>query len=107
MNLNQNPTKDQFKALLSAADDEAGHHVLWVENSGEVHVSLIPPGTMLPEFSKTYPTVRLRFETFCQGNGYVGPEAAEDDGHVARYFGWLLDEWRDAQNARPGEIFVD
>jgi len=30
MNLNQTPTKEQLKSILSAADDGADHHILWV-----------------------------------------------------------------------------
>ena len=107
MNLNQTPTKEQLRSLLAEADDNAGHHVLWVDTSGEVHVSQLGQEGSLTEFSKTHPTVRVRFEAWIRGNGYVGPDAASDDAHVTRYFNWLKEAWASADGARPGEIFVD
>jgi hypothetical protein len=44
MNLNSNPTIADQCALFAAANDSAGHHVLWVDNLGEVHLSCIPTG---------------------------------------------------------------
>lgn len=107
MNLNQSPTKEQLRALLAAADDEAGHHILWVDTSGHVNLTLLDDSIVLPDFAQAYPTVRLRFEAFCIGNDYVGKEAANDDQHVNRYYNWLLEAWASAEGARPGEIFVD
>jgi hypothetical protein len=107
MNLNQTPSKDQLKALFAAANDDAGHHILWVDTNGQVHMTLLDDSVVLTEFSSAYPNVRLRFEALCIGNGYVGQEAADDDSHVNRYFSWLCEEWAKAAGARPGEIFVD
>lgn len=107
MNLTSNPTKQQLSALLAQADDEAGHHVLWIDTAGEVHLTLLDDSISLPDFATAHPTVRVRFETFCAGNSYVGPEAAKDDEHVKRYFNWLLSEWTAAKDKRPGEIFAD
>lgn len=42
MNLNTNPILAQLQALTQQADDEAGNHILWVDQKGEVHLSLIP-----------------------------------------------------------------
>ena len=36
MNLNDNPTIEQFHDLLMQHDDRAGHHALWVRKDGEV-----------------------------------------------------------------------
>jgi len=107
MNLNNAPTKEQLSSLLAAADDEAGHHILWVDTGGEVHLTLLDDSVSLTEFSSAYPTVRIRFEAFCAGNGYVGADAAEDEAHVSRYFHWLQQEWAGAADAPPGEIFSD
>jgi hypothetical protein len=107
MNLNNSPTKDQLRSLFAAADDEAGHHILWIDTSGQVHLTLLDDSVVLSEFSQAYPNVRVRFEAFCIGNGYVGDEAAHDDGHVDRYYAWLVQEWTKAAGARPGELFAD
>lgn len=42
MNLNKNPTVRQLKDLFRVADDEAGHHILWVNKEGDVRVTLLP-----------------------------------------------------------------
>jgi hypothetical protein len=97
----------QMNLNLAAADDEAGHHILWVDTGGQVNLTLLDDSVVLTEFSNAYPNVRLRFEALCVGNGYVGPEAVDDDAHVNRYFGWLCKAWENAAGARPGEIFVD
>lgn len=107
MNLTRNPTKQQLSDLLAHADDEAGHHVLWIDTAGEVHLTLLDASISLPDFAAAHPSVRVRFETFCVGNSYVGTDAAKDDEHVTRYFNWLLSEWTAAAGQRPGELFAD
>lgn len=107
MNLNNAPTKEQLCSLLAAADDETGHHILWIDTEGQVHLTLLDDSVSLTEFASAYPTVRVRFEAFCAGNGYVGVDAAEDDEHVSRYFHYLQQEWEGAAGAPPGEIFAD
>ena len=107
MNLSQNPTQAELRALFAAADDEAGHHILWVDTDGQVHLTLLDETTVLTEFTKAYPTTRLRFEAFCVGNSSVGPDAANDVEHINRYYNWLIEAWQSAAGARHGEIFVD
>ena len=107
MNLNETPTRDQLRALLADADDEAGHHILWVDTNGKVNLTLLDDLVVLTKFSTAYPSVRLRFEAYCAGNGYVGLEAANDDEHVDLCFSRLCAAWQNADGARPGEIFVD
>lgn len=92
MNLNNNPTVQQLSKLLSVCDDQAGHHILWVSNTGDVSVTQIndigPIG-----FEENTPSMAMRYETFQRGNDYVGEEAAKDEKHVARLLRDLITEW--------------
>lgn len=84
MNINTIPTLSQLKTLFASADDEAGHHVLWVGADGAVHLDALPDDVNPVSFEESKPSMRARFETFAQGSGYVGPEAAEDDAWMNR-----------------------
>lgn len=94
MNLNDHPTLAQLQTLIAAADDDAGNHILWVDAQGEVRLSVLA-GQSPNGFEDTHPSMRLRYETCDQGNGYVGPEAANDVPMMSRYFTSLIAEWRD------------
>jgi hypothetical protein len=37
--------------------------------------------------------MKFRFETFDQGNDYVGEKAAQDEGYVAMLFNQLTRSW--------------
>jgi hypothetical protein len=93
MNLNQNPTKEQLKALFSSCDDAIGHHVLWVAKNGDVALTPLPSELTPVGFDQTNPDLLLRYETFVRGNGYVGQQAAEDEKFVDRIFKSLQSEW--------------
>lgn len=92
MNLNNNPTAQQLSQLLSICNDDAGHHILWVSNTGDVSVTLIndigPIG-----FEQNTPTMAMRYETFQRGNKYVGQEAANDVSYVNSLLKDLINEW--------------
>lgn len=106
MNLNQTPTKEQLKSILSAADDGADHHILWVDNSGDVRVTPLGDDINPAGWEDKYPSTALRYETFQVGNGYVGAEAAEDDSHVNRLYRSLVNEWANWQPAQ-GPEYID
>lgn len=107
MNLNQNPCLNDLRALLACANDDAGHHVLWVDTGGQVHVTVLDVTIDLPRFAISLPNVRLRFETYCVGHGYVGQEAAADREFVEDLFRQLELEWSKASSLVGGEIFID
>ena len=106
MNLNNHPTKEQLKDLFRVADDDAGHHIMWIDTAGEVRVTLLPKGVTVSGWERAFPSTRFRFETFCQGNGYVGPDAADDDDHVRMYFNWIMKTWAERGKVGKSE-FVD
>jgi hypothetical protein len=95
MNLDENPTQEQLRALIASCDDEAGGHVVWVDPQGGVHVTQlgwdITPGGWA---AKMGDRIQFRYETFQCGNGYVGPEAAQDDEYVSGLFRSLLHDWQ-------------
>jgi hypothetical protein len=73
MNLNDNPTLEQFRALLRLHDDLAGHHVLWVRKDGEVMLTCLPKN----DNERKPPTyehhdMKIRYDTFQRARGYVG-----------------------------------
>jgi hypothetical protein len=78
VNLN-NLSSQGLKEVFQAADDEAGHHVLWIDAKGDVRLDLLTDDLSPVGFQIAQPDVRVRFETFCQGNEYVGQKAASDD----------------------------
>jgi hypothetical protein len=106
MNLNQTPTKDQLKALLSAAHDDDDHHILWVDISGEVRVTPLGDEITPAGWEGKQPSTALRYETFVAGNGYVGADAAADDSHVDRLYRSLVSEWADRKPA-DGARYID
>src|SRR5262249_27371091 len=81
MNLNDNPTLEQFRELLRQHDDRAGHHVLWVREDGEVMLTCLPKGEDDPRKLPTYEHrhMRIRYDTFARGRGYVGEAGAAED----------------------------
>ena len=99
MNLNENPSKDQLRELLASCDDNAGHHIIWVDHSGEVHITLLPPGQVPAEWTIMMSNkVKFRYETLVCGGGNVGPEASQADKWVDILFNWLQRDWqRDAR----------
>lgn len=105
MNLNNTPTEEQLRQLLAGCNDRAGHHVLWVEKNGEVHISMSPAKPSLAGFQQSHPDMKLRYETFEKGNEYVGVPAAADEAWVTHLFASLVREWPKAKvSAEPAYV---
>ena len=75
VNLNDTPTITDLRGLFRGADDVAAHHVLWVDLDGEVKLTPLPEELGPVGLKRRETTTALRYETFQQGNGYVGEEA--------------------------------
>jgi hypothetical protein len=104
MNLRENPTLEQFRALLASRDDSDYAYVLWVDSDGEVF--LTPMQGTVPAMWESYQTtLKFRFESFAAGTGYVGPEAAEDDEWVNRLYAALHREWQADRRGHLVDIF--
>lgn len=93
MNLNENPTVDQLKTLFAAADDEAGHHILWANKAGDVHLTCLSRDEGPVGFEMGAPSLLLRYGTFSAGSGHVGVGAATDDNFMASLYKSLVREW--------------
>ncbi len=97
MNLNDKPTIEQFRDLLRAHDDRAGHHVLWVRKDGEVMLTCLPRSNPRRPPTYEHPDMQVRYDTFPVGYEYVGAEAAEDKWWAAKLFGNMLEQWSKAR----------
>lgn len=93
MNLNSNPTINDLSALIAMFNDNNGNHMLWVDNSGDVHINLLT-GTTSIDFQNATPTMAIRYETFQQGNNYVGLSASKDRDYISRTLNDLITEWK-------------
>ena len=94
MNLNDNPTIEQFHDLLRKHDDRAGHHVLWVRKDGEVMLACLPRSPLRKPPSYDHAEMQMRYDTFPLGYGYVGPEQPDDDGWFrGELFEHMLGQW--------------
>ncbi|WP_263262451.1 hypothetical protein [Pseudomonas sp. RIT-PI-S] len=99
MNLNNEPTIDQLAQLLAIRKDRNDSHILWVCESGQVHVEGLAPHSEEAEFESTRPNMRARLRTYRRGLGYVGKKAAADREFVSRVLHTLKQEWQAAQHA--------
>lgn len=106
MNLNNSPTLEQLQELTRVADDRAGHHILWVNASGDVRLTRLPQELSPNGFEDSQPKLRIRYETFNVGCGYVGPEAADDVRTMQRLFSSLVKEWAGLKPSDDAE-YVD
>ncbi|QVL49070.1 MAG: hypothetical protein KFB96_00570 [Thiocapsa sp.] len=106
MNLNNSPTIEQLAALVAECDDGAGHHVLWVDRDGDVHISTVPKHLSPVGFEQATPEMKLRNETFAQGNDYVGPNAAKDERLISDLLKSLKRAWAEHKN-HPGVDYID
>jgi len=94
MNLAHYPTIEQLRGLVASCDDEDGNHVLWVDHTGKVQISLVPeelPAQRLDDSS----LIRFRFEVWIRGQGDVGPAAAEDQDWIDEQFENMTWAWRE------------
>jgi hypothetical protein len=104
--LNLDPTREQLRQLIAQGRDRDGHHLLWVSDTGEVQLSLVPADLTPAGFQQAHPQMRLRYEMFERGNEYVGPSAAADDAWVYRLFESLVREWPRAKD-RAAVEYID
>jgi hypothetical protein len=94
MNLADHPSRANLKVLLALADDEEGSHMIWVSETGEVHIEVLPDYFAPAAYVKELPGFRFRLETLHKGNGWTGPVAASDDNWVDRLYASLTQHWK-------------
>lgn len=95
MNLNQQPSIDDLSKLFAKRKDKHCSHILWLCSTGEVRLDPLAPEMNEDEFMKRKPSMRARFRTYRQGNGYVGRRAAADRQYMESLYQRLQHEWRE------------
>lgn len=106
MNLNNLLTPDELARLFAQHRDKDESHILWISESGEVHLDCLPAGMAEEEFEKRTPDMRVRLRTYRRGKGYVGKKAAADPDFIGRVHQTLTEHWRIARN-NPGVHYLD
>jgi hypothetical protein len=94
MNLAEHPSKANLKVLIALADDNEGSHMIWVSESGDVHIDVIPKHHAASAHADELPSMRFRLETLEAGNGWTGPRAASDDDWIERLYVGLTRHWK-------------
>lgn len=98
MNMNDSPTADQLRTLIAPMDDQAGHHIVWIDKSGVVRVNTLDVDTGPIAFEKRHRgDMLVRYPTLDQSNGYVEPKAAVNDKWIARLLRELVQGWAERE----------
>ncbi|HEY1122662.1 MAG TPA: hypothetical protein VGE67_13710 [Haloferula sp.] len=72
-------TVESFRQLIASKDDDAGSHILWVDDAGAIHLDLLREGQSPAEYEDEIAhRMRFRYEVYEQGEGHMGPGAAGD-----------------------------
>lgn len=104
MNMKKNPNIKELKELYSKHNDKAYDHVLWVSYDGEVDISNFQDQQEWTNWKRNpLGIVRYYYERYHRGNGYVGPDAANDDEFMNEVFSNLKVDWN-RQAEGPVEI---
>ena len=82
-------------AALIASKDDSEHRQIRVSTDGIAYLSDDVGNSNLEG-------VLFRLETYNEGNGYVGPEAAADEKHVRSVHDDLRDNW-----PKPKSSYID
>jgi len=94
LNLGASPALAAFQKLVAAQDDECGHHVLWVDRQGWIHLDLLPDQMAPVQYEEEIDCdMQFRYETFMQGCGNVGRTAARDAHRMAEILESLKRYW--------------
>ncbi len=95
MNLAHNPTETQLTRLLAEVDDSRDSHILWVDETGEVHLDPVRATRQLSNGQPVWlgSEARFRSEPFPQGGNYVGRAAAKDAAWINHLFREISHLW--------------
>ncbi len=80
-------TRDQLVDLIKSGDNNYDNQIR-VSNDGTIFLSRTVG-------AENIEGLRFRLETYDEGNGYVGLEAAEDDDYIDRLYDELVKAWND------------
>jgi len=80
MKFPDNASIESLQKIVSECDDSLGHHLIWINNDGEVYITFVKVGQSSFTRRQLWHNngVIYMFETLSQCSGYVGPHAALD-----------------------------
>jgi hypothetical protein len=94
LNLVASPSLAAFQKLVAAQDDERGHHVLWVDREGWIHLDPLPDKMAPVQYEEEIDCdMQFRYETFVEGCGNVGRTAAKDSRRMTQILESLKQNW--------------
>lgn len=79
-------SREQLVELIKNGDDSYDNQIR-VTKEGIIFLSRIVG-------AEDISNLRFRFETYDAGNGYVGPEAADDDEYIDDLYNGLIKTWK-------------
>lgn len=97
MNITRHATTDELARLFAARKDTLDCHLLWLSDTGEVHLDAMAPCSQESEFRDLHPQMRVCVKMFRRGQGYVGKKAAADQAYLESLLKDLEAEWHLAQ----------
>lgn len=83
------PNINQLQQTISNGNDNQDNRLVLLPTGDFELIPLVQWNDHL-----TYVT---RWETFDEGNDYVGPNAANDSGHIQEIMKWALVAWKEHQ----------
>lgn len=104
MNINTQPTIDELARLFAMRKDTLDNHIVWIADSGEVHLDAMSPYTQESEFRDAHPHMRLALKMFRRGQGYVGKKAAADRTFMENTLQALKSEWQKARRQAHSQV---
>ena len=97
MNLNNQPSVNALAELFATRKDSLDNHILWINETGDVHLDPLPCGEEETRFEEQHPQMRARLKMYRRGHGYVGKKAAADKEYLERVLQTLSLSWKQAQ----------
>lgn len=100
MNMNRHASLDELARLFAARKDSLDCHMLWLSDSGDVHLDPMSPCSQESEFRDAHPQLRVCVKMFRRGQGYVGKKAAADPAYLASVMSDLNAEWQQVRRQK-------
>ncbi|RYF68424.1 MAG: hypothetical protein EOO39_19455, partial [Cytophagaceae bacterium] len=95
MNLDRQPTIDQLSQLIASVDDMQDSHILYVTKTGDVQLAVFDAATAANADYAHEDAIQFVLDTFMQGEGHTGQQAAQDQAWIDELFSSLCENWAD------------
>lgn len=100
MNMNRHATLDELARLFAACKDTLDCHMLWLCDSGVVHLDPMSPYSQESEFREAHPQLRACVKMFRRGQGYVGKKAAADPAYLEAVLNDIDAQWQQVRRQK-------